>query len=56
MPPISQHFIKQLCMIFIISASLMGCGIKPGQPERPASKDGTTYPRTYPNPDLNAHP
>ena len=47
--------LRQLCLIAIISASLMGCGIKPGELERPESSDVPTYPRTYPNPDLNTY-
>lgn len=56
MPPLSRKLLKQLCMIFLISATLTACGIRPGALDRPVGEDGERYPHTYPNPDLNTHP
>jgi len=45
------------CFVFLsLSATLSGCGIKPGSVEPPPGAEDRVFPRTYPDPSTDPTP
>jgi len=49
-------FFRMVCLLCLMTASLGGCGIKPGQVDPPQGEKNDRFPRTYPDPQYDPAP